>query len=238
MTFRTFFCPCRLTQRCFFKLEITLLLHLLHATLRAHSFLVRFYHPVHSVKQQTCPDSYRKLALCKSSAYLLTFLHEVDISNCTNLLFAAMQIRLKLNTLITDFVNWDCTSCTSCTTLCTFSLKKIFFACLLSYFFRLLYGFIFRVIIIGSQLSWYCDFLAAWLCLQLVITVCFGNKYDDDDDDDDVHTYATAHSTYRDEKFWNPRPPIIWKRGRLIPQLSPSPIGRRPWRTPSLPCVN
>jgi len=35
-----------------------------------------------------------------------------------------------------------------------------------------------------------------------------GYKYDDDDDDDDVglHTYTTAHSTYREEKFWNPRP--------------------------------
>jgi len=60
---------------------------------------------IHSVKQQTLPDSYRKLALCKSSAYLLTFLHEVDISNCKNLLFAAMQIRLKLNTRIIDLVN-------------------------------------------------------------------------------------------------------------------------------------
>ena len=41
----------------------------------------------------------------------------------------------------------------------------------------------FCVVIIGSQRCWSCDFLAAWLCLQLVMTVCFGNKMCDDNDD-------------------------------------------------------
>jgi len=75
--------------------------------------------------------------------------------------------------MITDFVNWHCTSCTSCTTLHTFSLR----------FFCFCSSYRICVVSIGSQLCWSGDFLAAWLCIFLVITVFWKIKYDNDDDE-------------------------------------------------------